>query len=291
MQTRARSFVVLFGTLSVAAALAIAACGDSSSGGSPADADAALDAPGTKTDSATTETGPSDAAVGQDVNVATDTGTGDTGTDAMDAGTDADAMTNNSVWLADSGTLPSTGCAMWTLVDTATAHDPVITDAGVMLLATDSNAQNMYWIQNAADLITPATIVLEARMQMIAGSSSNTTRAPAGIVIRYGTPTKTAAFFVSTTETFLNSADLTRGQTATVATTDALHTYRLTINTATHAVTVARDGTDILTGTAYTDPDNSVTTSIYWGEASNLATGSNVWASVTHNAHAPSTCP
>ena len=37
--------------------------------------------------------------------------------------------------------------------------------------------------------------------------------------------------------------------------------------------------------------DNGVTTSIYFGEASLLATGTSEWTSVTHNAHALAPCP
>ena len=109
--------------------------------------------------------------------------------------------------------------------------------------------------------------------------------------MRYGSPLKTAAMHIGLTEVFLTSADVTRGQAATVATTDALHNYRFSIDTTTHAMTVSRDGTQILTGTAYTELENGQATSIYFGEASNLATGTSWWGSVTHNAHALALCP
>jgi hypothetical protein len=99
------------------------------------------------------------------------------------------------------------------------------------------------------------------------------------------------AFYLSTTEIFLNSSDATKGNAANVATTDAPHTYRIEVNTATHAIEVKRDSVSTITGTAYLEPDGAATALIGWGEASILATGASEWVSVSHNAHALTICP
>ena len=278
MQKRVRGAVGVFEAFLMAVTL-LTACSDESSRAPTLDA--SLEAAGPTSDSAASETGRLDSGPMPDAR---------TDASAMtDAAVDASAMTNASSWIASAG-LPSAACTAWTLVDTSAAKDPVI-GGGLMTLATDANTENMYWRQDAADLITPATLVLEFQLRMIAGSSSNTTRAPSNVVIRYGAPLRTAALHIGTTEAFLTSADLTKGQSATVATTDALHTYRVSIDTASHAITVSRDGSPIVTGTAYVELDGAATKSIYFGEASNLATGSSMWGSVTHNAHALTPCP
>lgn len=226
-----------------------------------------------------------------DSGTTTDTGTK---TDASDAAADADAEaatpTNDSVWLASSGVLPTASCTPWTLVDTAPNDDPVLS-ASHVTLASDADAENLYYTQAAADLITPATLVLEARMRLVSGTSSAASRAPAAIIARYGNPLRTVAFFISATDVFLNTADGTKGDSETIATTDAPHTYRIEVNTTTHAIDVKRDSVSILTGAAYVELDMGATAVISWGEISVLATGTSEWVSFTHNAHALKACP
>lgn len=273
-----------------------AACDDESPAPSKPASDAAtLDvktpeaavADGDAPDTATVE-------AGSDANVA------DVGADAAgdaaavaDVGADAPALTNNSTWLASGGALPSAACAAWTLVDTAAAKDPILSvDGGVMTLGTDSDTENMYYTQGAAVVTTPATLIFEARMKLVSGTSSAAVRGPANVTIRYGATTLyQVALHVVSGEIFINSAESVKGASASVATTDAPHTYRIEVNTTTHAFTVFRDDVSTLTGTAFVDNGAGVQRGISFGEASLFATGVSEWTSVTHNAHALAPCP
>jgi hypothetical protein len=269
------------GLLLTAVTSTIGACGDDSTTGTPNrgpyDSGLTLDSGTSPTEAGSSKDGSVDAAEPSDAGV--------------DASTDADAQvqTNNGSWSTASG-LPSAACTAWTLVDTATAHDPAIA-SGVMTLATDAVGENMYWLQGATDLITPPVIVVEGRLRLVSGSSTNASRAPATIVVRYGNPLRAAAFYVGSDVAFLNSGELTKGASTNVTTTDALHTYRLEIDTTTHAITVKRDAVSILTGTAYVETESGTTAVVLFGEGSILAKGTSEWASVTHNAHASSPCP
>ena len=86
---------------------------------------------------------------------------------------------------------------------------------------------------------------------------------------------------------FLLTDSSTKGASASVATSDAMHTYRITVDTTTHAMTVSRDGVDTLTGTAFTGSDPSTPT-IYFGDSSGAALGTSAWEYVGHNA---TSCP
>lgn len=275
-----RRSVVLFGLLAFSSVVATGACGSDETTPPPSTPDGGGGVP----DSSAPDTSKPDTGGGNDSGV--DTGV-DTG---VDAGADVAVQTNESEWLASSAVLPSAACTPWELVDTAAAKDPVLS-AGFVTLATDPEAEKMFYHQPAADLITPALLVIEARLRVVAGSASDASRAPAAILARYGNPVRTVAFYLSTTEVFLNTGDQTKGNAATVATTDAPHTYRIEVNTTTHAVEVKRDTVSAVTGTAYLEPDGAAGPVILWGEASILATGSSEWVSFTHNAHATTTCP
>src|SRR5262245_26693181 len=142
-----------------------------------------------------------------------------------------------------------------------------------------------------ADLITPATLVIEARVRLANGTSSDASRGPAVVLTRYGNPLRTVAFYITTTEVFLTSADTVKGNAAAVATTDGPHTYRIEVNTTTHAIDVKRDSVSVVSGTAFLEQDGSATPIVLWGEGSSVATGSSEWESVVHNAHVLKACP
>ena len=77
---------------------------------------------------------------------------------------------------------------------------------------------------------------------------------------------------------------------ASVATTDAFHTYRLVVDPMTFGIEVFYDGTSILTGTA-TLAGSDIVDRIYWGDISGFASGGMRWESVSHDALAPVVCP
>jgi hypothetical protein len=193
----------------------------------------------------------------------------------------AAAQPTESVWEASSGLTPDQVCPAWTLTDSAAAADPVLA-AGVLTLSTATNTEDMFYTQ-AIPLPAPDPIVIEARVQLVSGSSSSDNRGP--IAIGVTTSSSTGAFlFVGTDEMFLTGDGDVRGASAVVDTDAAPHTYRIEI-TAAGAVSVSYDGTPTLSGTTFTSasafgPDPRV----LWGEGSVLTFGTEAWTSFRHNA-------
>ena len=92
---------------------------------------------------------------------------------------------------------------------------------------------------------------------------------------------------------FVTAAGDVRGQSAAVDTAAAAHTYRVEV-TAAGAVSVAYDGTPMLTGTTYTSKEAfGDVPRILWGEGSKIASGKQAWVSFQHNAAvcSPATTP
>lgn len=207
----------------------------------------------------------------------------------MAGGVLPDLLASNTItWSASEG-LPSSDCAPWTLLETADTETPMLA-GGVMTLTTSPDGEFMFYNQGDADLITPATLVIEARMRFVAGTSSNTARTVAAVGFRIGPDRKRNTLHIADGEIFLLSDATTKGNAASVATTDALHTYRLEVDTTTGAITVFRDGVSTLTGSAFEIAD-ALAPTILFGDASGSAGGTSEWASVSHNAHTPLSCP
>ena len=194
----------------------------------------------------------------------------------------AHAQPTESVWEASSGLTPEQVCPPWTLVDTAPGADPTFA-GGALVLTTAANGEDMLYVQSGFPLPAPDPLVVEARMRFISGSSSANNRGPAAIAITSAANTGTL-FFIGADEIFLTASGDVRGQSATVDTDGAAHTYRITVAAA-GTVTVFYDGAPTLTGATYTSA--SVFGSqgrIIWGEGAGEAFGSHAWESVRHNA-------
>ena len=196
--------------------------------------------------------------------------------------------TGDAIYDATSGLPPHQACPTWELIDTATPEDPAV-GAGVLTLGTSDDAENMYYIQRGADLLTPATLVIEAEMALVSGSSSSAHRGPMSVAFTTASDFKKNVLSVADGEIFILAAENTKGPSASVPTTDDFHTYRIEVDTTTGAVTVFYDGTQTLTGSTYPAPATTENR-IRFGDASLLAHGVGEWKTVRHNAHvAP--CP
>ena len=88
----------------------------------------------------------------------------------------------------------------------------------------------MYYSQSA--LILPAQLVIEARMRL-GGGTGNASRGPAFVGFRYGPDKRKNSLYITTSEIFLLSDENVKGASASFATTDAMHTYRIVANTST----------------------------------------------------------
>ena len=194
-----------------------------------------------------------------------------------------------STWTAASGLLPDALCVPWTLGDTSTPEQPLLS-AGQLTLGNDVDGETLYYLHPEAALAMPAVLVIEARVQFVSGGSQTPSRSGASISFSVGATDRKNALFIDDGVVFLLTAENTRGPSAAVATTDQVHTYRIEVTLATSAIQVFRDGAPILTGAAFVSTYD-VPTAIYFGEASVVAHGTSIWESVTHNALAPSACP
>lgn len=235
---------------------------------------AALDAP-VAVDAAALDASPPDAAAVVDAGAVVD--------DAMVVGGPV------STWTAASGLLPDALCVPWTVGDTSTPEQPLLS-AGQLTLGNDVDSETLYYIHPEAVLAMPAVLVIEARVRFVSGGSQTPSRSGASISFSVGATDRKNALFIDDGVVFLLSAENTRGPSAAVATTDQVHTYRIEVTLATSAIQVFRDGAPILTGAAFVSTYD-VPTAIYFGESSVVAHGTSSWESVTHNALAPSPCP
>lgn len=127
-------------------------------------------------------------------------------------------------------------------------------------------------------------------MRFVSGASTNAARTVAAVGFRIGANRKRNTLHIADGDIFLLTDTSTKGNTASVATKDALHTYRIEVDTGTGAITVFRDGASTLTGSTFEIADG-LTPTILFGDASGSAGGTSEWASVSHNAHTPISCP
>ena len=127
-------------------------------------------------------------------------------------------------------------------------------------------------------------------MRFVSGATGNTARAPISVVLETSGYRGTA-FFIGSGEFFFTSANLTRGGTATLPTSDALHLYRIVVVGT--ALRIYRDGALKLTGSTFFDNSSGAFAGyarIQWGEGSSLAYGTSEWTSFIHNAATATNC-
>lgn len=87
----------------------------------------------------------------------------------------------NSSWEASSGEFPDVVCPNWILVNTASPEIPLFA-GDTLLISTDVFSENMQYRNLFPFLASKDTIVIEARMKLVSGTTSGSTvRGPAGI--------------------------------------------------------------------------------------------------------------
>jgi hypothetical protein len=184
---------------------------------------------------------------------------------------------------ASSNQFPQDVCSAWAQVDTAEPEEPALS-AGLLRVSTSTDTENQYYGVYAPNVGYPAKLVVEARMQLISGSASTPSRAPAFVGFVLGPDHQKNMLQIASGEIFLLSAENTKAASAAVATTDALHVYRIEVDTGLGTVEVFYDGQSKLTGVTFTDP-NASPQYVAFGEGSTYATGTSDWDYVTHNAY------
>ena len=186
-------------------------------------------------------------------------------------------------YLASSGLLPSEeACAPWTLSDSAEPEVPTFNGGGVRV-STSADAENMYFIQGGENLSFPKTFVFEARMKLVSGAGSTTSRAPASMGFVYGTQHMKNMLQMSATQVFILESENVKGDTMTFDTTSDFHTYKLVVDTEANTLQVFIDDQLELTGNTYADPSSNPF--VLFGESSIYANGVSEWQFAKHNAY------
>jgi len=192
----------------------------------------------------------------------------------------AGAQPISAFWDASSGLLPNQVCPAWTTIDTNPTADPVIAN-GALTVTTTAGSETMAFIQN---LDPPGTGSLEvdARVQLVSGSSTAANRGPAMIVIT-SAANAGVIFVIDSGQIFITQSGDVKGPSANVDTTAAFHTYHIEVSQA-GAVNVLYDGAPTLTGFTYTNPAIfGADRRIIWGEGADEAFGTSHWQFLNHN--------
>jgi hypothetical protein len=177
-------------------------------------------------------------------------------------------------------------CGAWGLSNNANTELPTLA-ADKVHIETSSAGESMYFVHRETNLAIPDQLTIEARLQLVSGTSSTASRGPATVMWVYGANHSKNALQISASEIFLLSSENVKGPAYAMNTTSAMHDYRIVVDTELNTIAVTVDGQPALTGTNYPDPNNAAPT-ILWGEASMFTHGASDWERVSHNAYV---CP
>jgi hypothetical protein len=186
-----------------------------------------------------------------------------------------------STYDAGSGEFPYDGCAGWS--PTTNPSTMAMLDNGELVLATTTQAENLSYTQASPAVGTPAQLVISFRMRLVSGTSDHNSRAPAIVGFVTSDEYRQALLLIEDGAIALTSAPNTRGPDVAVATSDALHDYRIEVDTSTGDIDVYHDAALVLEGVTYTDPNHRAPI-VYWGEISIRAFGESRWTFFQHNA-------
>jgi len=167
---------------------------------------------------------------------------------------------------------------------------PVLDATGVTL-STSVETENQYYRQAAPDIRPGSTVRISFRMRSVSSSSSTSSRAGALVGFAFGPARSKNSLYIGTDEIFLLSAENTRGNAASVPTTDAMHDYVIDVNIGAGTVSVSYDGAPTLTGALFINAPDTTTDYITWGDGSLFATGTSVWSRFEHDAWAACGAP
>jgi hypothetical protein len=190
----------------------------------------------------------------------------------------ADAKTETVRWEGSSGQTPGSSC--WS--EYIDPNGTVTFGGGAMTISTSSDGQNVYWYQSGSQIAFPPTIVFEARVKFLSGSTSHVSRAPVVILIETA-PLVGTMLCVGADDVFILSDDITRGASAVVDTDGGFHTYRVIITGS--SVSVEYDGAPLLSGSTFFNGAGffAGTERFLFGEGTSYAYGSSAWEYVEHN--------
>ncbi|MDZ4804869.1 MAG: FlgD immunoglobulin-like domain containing protein [Candidatus Eisenbacteria bacterium] len=186
-----------------------------------------------------------------------------------------------SVWNASTNEFPNQNCP-WSLGDTATPEQPVLS-GGVLTIATSDNAEQLYYEQTGF-LDIPDTLKVLARLKVVSEShqAGNTRR---GVTVAFTVAPDKANFLAfGRDEISLLSGFSLQGPTASVDTDDQFHDYLIEVQNET-TVLVYQDDILVLTGAIISSPNFDNVPGFYWGDGTGNARGVSEWQTFRHNAN------
>ena len=189
---------------------------------------------------------------------------------------------------AGAGLLPDERFPVWELSDTADPADPELV-GGVLRIATSAEAEDMSYLQAAPLVALPDPLVVEFRVRLVSGTSSEPNRAP--IFVHVTTAENVGSLLMITVDQiFAVSAGDAVGASAPVDTDDVAHDYRIEVSGTT--VQVYYDDVLALTDATFTNADlHGPVQRVSWGEGSLDSFGISEWESFRHNGIDPARCP
>ena len=195
--------------------------------------------------------------------------------------------TFTSAYDPSTGLFPNQTCPPWSLVNSEGSTGPSLS-GGALIFSTGTDGSRQYYWQ--PDIAIPDTLVIEFRVKLDFGSSSQVARGPIGVAVTVD-PNEGILFYIDGDEMFFAAGhgplgQLLKGSSAFVATTDGFHTYRIEL---THtSVSVYYDGQRKLFQHTYVDSaDHGQVRRILFGEGSVAAQGQSEWQFIRHNAAPP----
>jgi len=189
------------------------------------------------------------------------------------------------LWEASSGLLPSEAGLPWQLTDTASPEDPLL-GSGVLTLATDPDAELLYFTQAGDAVSIPLDLVVETTLRLLSGSAAAAHRAPVSVSYTLA-PYFGGSLQIGLDEIFLLADNNLKGDSAAVDTDDEFHTYRIEVDSSGEAV-VFYDDVATLSGNSFVStPANGPVPRLTWGMASSYSHGVAEWVSFEHNAGVP----
>jgi PEP-CTERM motif len=195
-----------------------------------------------------------------------------------------------TAWSGSSGLLPDQVDSHWTLVDEG-GGSPSFANGVLTIQTSGGHGARQFYTMTGAALDTSGAMPLwmEAEMRFVSGSQTNGWWRAGGVMQFRLANGVQAALGIRKDSIYILNGDNSAGDTATVDTDGAFHTYRMeALGTQAGAtLNVYQDGVLVLSDNALYATGGAAALS--WGEASTLATGTTEWKRVSHNMAAVAT--
>ena len=191
------------------------------------------------------------------------------------------AHAGTSVWSALTGLTPDQATPPYTFAGNI-AH-PTLQNG---FLQWTPSTHGDFGQSGPSQIVMPSLLVIEAQMQFVSGTTSNSSRS--GAQIYFTTASNVGnALWIENGGIFLDAGDLVRGPSVALDTTSAFHIYRLEVDTTSGAIAVFYDNSAaaVLTGATFGSGSfNGAQQRVGFGDGSSLASGTSRWISIQHNA-------